>query len=276
MNAAGGAPASQGGADSAQAGSGGASAAGTGNGGSLATGGASSASGSGRSSNGGASAQGGLSASGGGSQGANAGSGSAGSSTGGASGLDGVAKGLDGVRIDDPCAGTPATTEGATCNHVMLTNNQFKATKEVTLGGSAGTTYDVTLRIRGVVEPTNVSGGTRPDTSTVSYKNGMWRKTPYTIGGTVSQPDYQAFSITVASPQQQYFLNDYQKAAHLVFKLDYEVTIPMAGNTKVTLNCVDSNEREIDNFENYAIDGLAGSVNYGQFLQVNVVSVKAR
>jgi hypothetical protein len=40
----------------------------------------------------------------------------------------------------------------------------------------------------------------------------------------------------------------------------------------VSLHATDSNEREIVNYEEYAPDGIPGSMNFGQFVQVNVVS----
>jgi hypothetical protein len=188
-----------------------------------------------------------------------------------------VADALRGLRVDDPCTGTPDTSEGAVCNHVMLTSaGGFKATKTVTIGGDAATTYNVTLRIRGVTEPTNVEGGTRMDQGTFSYKSMDWRKVPFTVGGTVKQADYESWRISVASPKQDYFLNDYQKAGHYIFKHDYQVTIPVAGMSKVTLDVTDSNEREIVNFEKYALDGIPGSMNAGQFIQLDVVSVEPR
>ncbi|HET9956516.1 MAG TPA: hypothetical protein VFQ61_18550 [Polyangiaceae bacterium] len=205
---------------------------------------------------------------------------SGGSSPGGAGQTAGepasAVRGIDGLRIDDPCSGTPSITDGATCNHTTLTNNRFRASKEVAVGGDANEVYDVTLRIRGVVEPTNIDGGSRPDTSTFVYKSEMWRKVPYTIGGTVKQADYEQWSITVSAPPQTYFLNDYQKGAHNIFKLDYPITIPIAAGAKVTLECSDSNEREIVNYEKYTLEGLPGSLNFGQFVQVNVVAAKAR
>lgn len=186
-------------------------------------------------------------------------------------------KALDGLRVDAPCAGTPATTDGAVCSHVELTpEGGLKVAKKVTVGGNPGTTYDVTLRVRGIVEPSNIVGGVRADTSTFQYKNLAWRKVPFTIGGTVTQADYSQWRISVASPKADYYLNDYQRAGHYIFKLDYEVTVPVAANTQVTLDAADSNERQIVNFEKYAFDGIPGSMNFGQFVQVNVVSVKAR
>ena len=48
----------------------------------------------------------------------------------------------------------------------------------------------------------------------------------------------------------------------------------MAANSTVTLDGTDRNERQIVNYEKYALDGIPGSMNYGQFIQINVVSVK--
>lgn len=192
----------------------------------------------------------------------------------GAGGAVNVAQSLDGLRVDDPCAGTPDTSTGAVCNHVVLTNGGFKSAKEATLMGTAGTTYDVTLRIRGIVEPTQIDGGMRMDTSTFKYQNMTWRKVPFTIGGTVNRGDYSQWRITVESPKQEYYLNDYQTVGHYIFALDYQVTIPIASGSKVTLDGYDSNEREIVNYEKYTIDGIPGSMNYGQFIQCNVVSAK--
>lgn len=78
----------------------------------------------------------------------------------------------------------------------------------------------------------------------------------------------------MASTKQEYFLNDYQAVGHYIFKLDYQVTIQVAANSKVTLDGFDSNERQIVNDEKYVIDGILGWMNYGQFIQVNVVSAK--
>jgi len=223
---------------------------------------------------------------GGGGAGAVGGAGHAGAGgNGGAAGtpsVTDVAKALDGVRVDDACAGTADTSVGAVCTHVMLTSSGgSKYAKSVTIAGVSGTTYDVTLRIRGIVEPTKITGGMPVETtppSTIQYMGKTWRKTPYTIGGSASasttDPDYTQWRIGVASPKGDYYLNDYQQTGHYIFKLDYQVTIQMAANTTVTLDGVDRNERQIVNFEKYTIDGIAGSVNYGQFIQINVVSVQ--
>jgi hypothetical protein len=268
---AGGAPVSGGGGNSP----GGAPAGGASTGGAGATGGASPTGGAGGNSASGAAGSGG-SAPGGGS-----GSGGTSGGAGGGTGMSDIAKALDGMRVDDGCSGVADTSVGAVCGHAMLTaSNGFKGTKQAMLAGTTGTSYDVTLRIRGIVEPTAVTGGMRPDTSTFQYRSMDWRKVPYTIGGAVSSanmstdPDYTQWHIAVASPKQDYYLNDYQKTGHYIFKLDYQITIQVDANSAVTLDGTDRNERQIVNYEKYTIDGIAGSINYGQFIQINVVSVK--
>lgn len=182
-----------------------------------------------------------------------------------------VAKAIEGLRIDDPCTGAVTPTPGATCNHVM---NPFHVMKDVTIAGTPGTTYDVTLRIRGVVEPTKINGGTRPDTSTTQINGKTYRKVPYTVGGTPGDATYQPWLFSVASPPQNYFLNDYGLTEHSTFLIDYQVTVPMSGGTKVTLDVNDGNDHEISNYAMLTNDGIPGSMNYGQYLQFSVVSVK--
>lgn len=186
---------------------------------------------------------------------------------------------LDGLRVDDGCAGAaPTLTVDSVCGHAVLTGNGFKGSKQATIAGTAGMTYDVTLRIRAIVEPTSIMGGMRADTSTFQYRDRTWRKMPYTVGGAVSttntDSDYTQWHIGVASPKQDYYLNDYQQTGHYIFKLDYNITIQVDANSMVTLTGNDRNERQIVNYEKYTIEGIAGSMNYGQFAQINVVSVK--
>jgi hypothetical protein len=247
-------------------------------GGNVATAGTSSSAGSslgGASSTAGSAAGGsstGGSSTGGSSAGGNATAGSA--SGGGGSGstdYSDVAKAIEGLRIDDPCTGAVTPTPGATCNHVM---NPFHVMKDVTIAGTPGTTYDVTLRIRGVVEPTKITGGTRPDMSTIQLNGKTYRKVPYTVGGTPGDVTYQPWLFSVASPPQNYFFNDYGLTEHSTFLLDYQVTIPMSGGTKVTLDVNDGNDHEISNYASLKNDGIPGSMNYGQYLQFSVVSVK--
>jgi hypothetical protein len=224
---------------------------------------------------------GGAASGGGASGGASGGAASGGAPSGGAPGSGGgeslleIAQALDGLRVDDPCAGTPAISTGATCDHAVLTGPGFLAEQEVSIEGTTGTTYDVTLRIRGIVEPANVVGGTRETSETFSYMGLDWRTEPVTLGGSVPEEDtdYAQWRLTVGEPSAVYFLNDYQRVGHYIFELDYEVTIPMQAGSTVTLEGIDANERLIVNYEGYAPEGIAGSSNHGQFVELELVSV---
>jgi len=184
-----------------------------------------------------------------------------------------IAAPLEGMRIDDPCTGSPSDAQGATCTHVQ---NPFSETREVTLAGTAGTTYDVTLRIRGVVEPTRINGGTRPDTSTVNLDGRNYRALPLTIGGQPGDVTYQPWRLSISNPARDYYLNDYELVEHTIFSIDYEVTIEMDGNARVELDVTDGNNVQINNYERYSHEGISGSMNLGQFLQIAVVSVTPR
>ena len=232
----------------------------------------------------GGSAAGGLAALGSGGAPNSGGTAAGGTTSGGAAAAGGsvgdlteVADALDGLRVDDACAGTPTVSVGATCDHALLTGPGALLSNEVSLGGVLGQTYDVTLRVRGVLEPTNIVGGmSSSDTTTFSYMGSDWLNVPLTVGGAVlpDDSDYAQWSIRVAHPAQEFFLNNYGAVGHYVFALDYEVTIPMAAQTTVELRATDSNERLILNYENYQLDGLAGSMNHGQFVEISVVAVK--
>lgn len=238
----------------------------------------------------GGSASGGLSSGGGPAGGAAAGGTSSGgaaasggaadggSSSGGSENLAAVAEALVGLRIDDACTGNPPVSVGATCDHAMRTGAGYHGAKEITIGGTEGTVYDVTLRVRGVVEPANVVGGSRSGTETFSYMNLNWRTVPFTTGGMVpvDDADYAQWRIVVGEPEAEYFLNDYQRVGHYIFELDYEVTLSMAAGTTVTLEGIDNNERLIMNYEDYGPEGVDGSVNYGQFIELDVISVEAQ
>ncbi|HKU38252.1 MAG TPA: hypothetical protein VJR89_08895, partial [Polyangiales bacterium] len=159
------------------------------------------------------------------------------------SSLEGYAKELQGLFLDAPCdAATPTPlAQMATCLHP---NGMQRVMKQVTFGGTPGTTYLVKLRVRGIWEPTKIQGGQRP-----------YDKVPFTIGGMVptgmnsGDPiNYQQYTIKVAQPMQTYWLNDHAYVAHDIHKDDYQVEIPIAGGSSVTVSMNDGNEREIANW----------------------------
>lgn len=182
-----------------------------------------------------------------------------------------LAKGLNGLFLDAPCTTNTPTplARMATCMHAPNTQH---IDKPVTFGGEAGKTYVVTLRVRGIWEPTKIQGGTRAD-----------MKIPFTVGGMVPPGsassdaiNYQQYSINVASPKQVYWLNDHQYVAHDIHKLDYQAKIEVSGGSMVTVTMHDGNDHEIANWTMDFFEGLPPydqKPSSGQMLRLDVMSV---
>jgi hypothetical protein len=176
---------------------------------------------------------------------------------------------LDALFIDAPCdSATPSPPPNmATCQHPPQTQHIEKA---VTFGGDASATYEVVLRVRGIWEPTSITGGQRPDADL-----------PLTLGGTVAvgtgDPiNYQQYSIVVSKPAQTYWLNDYRYVAHDIHKEDYMASIEVAGGAEVKVIMNDGNDHQIANWTEDYFQGLAPYAtepSTGQMLRLDVVSV---
>src|SRR3954468_12804902 len=90
------------------------------------------------------------------------------------------AAGFQGLTIHDDCIGEN-TAQPDTCLHLRTHQKTF------TFGGKAGTVYDVTLRVRALVEPTTIQGGEVPDPAHPYFK----------AGGQDIKPDYSQWHIDV-------------------------------------------------------------------------------
>jgi hypothetical protein len=176
-----------------------------------------------------------------------------------------AAAGLHELFLHDACTGE-YPPQPDTCLH------QQKLEKSVTIGGRAGVVHDVTLRIRGIFEPTIIAGGETPLTDHPYYQ----------VGGTVRARDWSAWHIEVSEPKQVYWLNHYPKVSHTIYREDFEATIPMAAGATVVVRVVDGNDRQIDNAEpgradrQQRIAGVSATPLDGQMLRLEVVRVSAR
>ncbi len=178
---------------------------------------------------------------------------------------------LDELLLDRPCeSGTSLPLgDGATC----LLDGDLHVENELTFGGEAGTNYLVTLRVRGIWEPTKIVGGTTPTPNV-----------PLMVGGDVepgvsdsSAINYQQFSIDVASPAEKYWLNHHGYVAHDIHKEDYEMTMIVEGGSTVKVIANDGNERQIANFPQESFSDLPPydqTPTLGQFLRLDVVKVE--
>ena len=180
------------------------------------------------------------------------------------------AAGFQGVFIHDECIGEN-TAQPDTCLHLRTHEKSF------TFGGKAGTVYDVTLRVRGLLEPTTIEGGETPDPAHPYFQ----------AGGRDIKPDYSQWHIDVSAPKQSYTLNHYPATSHTIYKEDFEATIAVAAGATVLVQVIDGNDREIDNGapksgtggkpdRQQIIEGVTGTPLAGQVLRLDVVRVKAR
>lgn len=138
-----------------------------------------------------------------------------------------------------------------------------------TFGGDPTTNYDVTLRIRGLFEPTNVAGGMSP-----------YPEHPYfQVGGTVTKTDYSQWQIRVAEPEAIYYLNHYPTTGHTIYKEDFEATLRVRGGASVVVRVEDANDRQIDNGyvglpdRQQTLEGVTDGVVNGQVLRLDVLGV---
>lgn len=173
------------------------------------------------------------------------------------------AAGFHELYIHDEC--TDNNQSDDVCAHARVHEVPF------TFGGSPEATYDVTLRIRGLFEPTNVAGGMTP------YPDHPYFK----VGGTVTKTDYSQWQIKVTEPAATYYLNHYPETGHTIYAEDFEITIQVRGGSAVVVRVEDSNDRQIDNGyvglpdRQQTIEGVTDGVVDGQVLRIDVLGVAA-
>lgn len=184
---------------------------------------------------------------------------------------------LSGKRLEQPCFEPLPTAAlcGSLADRSMCKEmGGSVVVRSFTMAGEPGKIYDVSLRIRGVVEPRIYLGG--KDAGNHFYVGGM----PQVGSG------YNAYSIAVSSPAKTYYLNsaDAQGELYKIYSLDSTQVIPIAAGASVTLQVVDPDCAMVKNcqsFEgacapNVVKDVLPATGFNGQFLQVDVVKVTAQ
>jgi len=225
---------------------------------------------------------GGSTAGSGGAGGSEVTTGGAGSGAGGASGGAGgstpvdttLVGAWDGALIEYACGNTgsgydcqqPTTAQ---CTSVIGTTNPPSVLKPSngaatswTIGGTTGTIYDVTVRIRGVVEVNWYKGGTRDQGTTSILKSlDLFQQggTPQVNGDPSYDYNTYELDVTPAVPgaTNTYFLNSVTQnenphanaspTTHLTFPIDYTKTIKVPGGGTVKLSVTDSNCTEVQN-----------------------------
>jgi hypothetical protein len=183
-------------------------------------------------------------------------------------------------------------------------------------GGDAGVTYEVKLRVAGVAERYWYAGGMLDTIGKVFYTGGLPTihgaqapnnnlgagqgackihppqtdanyPIPFTVPPEVAPADncyngFNIFAMTVSSPKQTYFLNyttDFDgvdRQPHAVYKTDYTVTVPIAGQAKIDFYVIDGDHHQVAN-TSMTVPNLKNTQikqpYSGNFLELEVVDV---
>lgn len=167
---------------------------------------------------------------------------------------------IDGLRVELPCLGT-----GSASVNCATPDADDEST---TIDGDGGVTYDITLRLRGIVEQKTYT----------DYTNaaGMWIE-----GGSPDGGSFNVFRLHVSSPEKTYYLNSGSSGIDECFLLDIQKTIVMDNGAVLTL-LADAGGDALGT-RNQDGDGVpivvSGVPPYpyaynGQFVQIDVVDVK--
>jgi hypothetical protein len=202
------------------------------------------------------------------STGGNASEGAGGSlvdASGGAPALEEFASDLHELFVHDTCTGVQQSQDD-TCTHPQLIEEVLN------FGGDANTTYLVTLRVRGLFEPTKLQGGTAP----------LAEHPYFVVGGTVQAGDYSQWQIEVKEPAEVYTLNHYPQTSHTIYQEDFEAPIVVSGGSQIVIRVTDANDRQIDNGTSglpdrqQVIEGVTDEYLDGQMLRLDVLSVEVQ
>jgi hypothetical protein len=178
---------------------------------------------------------------------------------------------LEGLRWSLPCTDVPSG------NNCSATN---PAPQMTTVQGTAGVTYNVSLRFRGVVEEKTYSGVPDSGAGLAVGTNASF----FVVGGTPGGDGYNIYTLTIQGPDANTlplnaYLNSGASGLSPCWPIDYTVKLPMeAGSTiSLTASTVDGQERanEDSNGNPILIPGIPPypSAYDGQFVQMDVVSV---
>jgi len=167
---------------------------------------------------------------------------------------------IDNLRVELECLGT-----GTADVNCYTTDVDEEST---TIDGEAGTTYDVTIRLRGVVEQKTYADYTSSE--------GKWIE-----GGTPDGGTFNIFRLQVSSPDKTYYMNSGASGFDECFLLDIQKIIVMDDGAVLTLLA----DAGGDNLGTINMDGddepiiVTGVSPYtyafnGQFVQIDVVDIR--
>jgi hypothetical protein len=154
------------------------------------------------------------------------------------------------LRVELPCE--PHDVSDGVCNTLYQTTE-----RTITIGGTSAEKYDLTIRVRGVVEPKDYADGTA---------DGFF----YT-GGTPSGDSMNVFELDVSAPATTYYLNYGGDSA---YGLDYQQVIRVQGGATIRLSADSIDNAIYTNTDSVVVAGIAPAPSAfdGQFVQIDVIS----
>ena len=173
---------------------------------------------------------------------------------------------LEGFRHEQPC------TDG---NRPFCGTSKTVTNKSVSLTGTAGKTYALVVRVRGVVEQKTINGATAGGAT--GTNSGF-----FVVGGTPAGgvDKWNTYSLAIAAPATKVFFNAGASGHTYSDCVDYLATVQAAANTMVTFTCDPGDALEAPNLDQalrpIVIPGIAPAPQAfdGQFLQLDVQSVR--
>jgi hypothetical protein len=163
-----------------------------------------------------------------------------------------------------------------------LSPDQERSRTDVVLAGDPATTYDLKLRVRGLVEPRRYTGGALHDPANKWFYAGG-APDPLRKGGGHA---YNIYQISVSEPKQDYYLNrdtdEFLSAGylpgHTIYKLDYAVTIKARGGATISVITDDlAKSGMINNADKQVMEGVPPALIEqpwdGQFFYLEVESI---
>jgi hypothetical protein len=212
--------------------------------------------------------------------------------------LAAVARSIDKFQLLDPCDLTSYTVQpglAAVCPQKTDVKNQHVSLQ---IAGDPNVTYDLTLRVRAIVEHYWYAGGTLDPVSKTFYRGGvptiggystacknMASTLPFQLPAEITPTDgcfngFNVFTMLVSAPTQHFYLNyttdkDVDRPPHMVYQDDYTVTVPMNGQAKLDFYVIGSDEHECYNHDK-VVPGvsLPSSPYIGEFVQFDVVDTR--
>jgi hypothetical protein len=172
---------------------------------------------------------------------------------------------LQGLRWSIPCTSSQSAKSCFSSN---------PAPQSSTVQGTAGVSYDVTLRFRGGGEQETYNGKAAGGVAATGTNASF-----FVEGATPAGEGYNVYSLTISAPAQTAYLNSGTANITHCWPIDYTVTLPMQSGASVTLaaDCINGSEiiNQDANGTPIVVPGIspAPAAYNGQFIQMDVTNV---